>query len=250
MLNAAGAIRSRRSLRIVVLLATLTVAGCTGPFSALDPAGPAAAVIVEIWWVMLAGATVLFLLVMVLLAVAFLRPEAGRDVPGGVWLVGFGLVLPGVVLLPLTIYGFVRGEQVSATGAPGVARVDALARQWEWVFTYSRPNGPATRSVNILHIPAGQPVELMIGSADVIHSFWVPRLAGKMDAIPGHLNVLRVIADAPGVYRGRCAEFCGLEHTEMQISVHAHASIEAFEQAVASLEPAPQTDRAAPGTRR
>jgi cytochrome c oxidase subunit II len=228
----------------------LALSGCTGPFSTLDPAGPAAAAIAEIWWVMLTGATVLFLLVVALLAVAFLRPEAGRNTPDWVWLVGFGLVLPGVVLLPLTIYGFVRGEQVFPTGAPGVVRVDALARQWEWVFTYSRPDGPPTRSVNILHIPAGQKVELMIGSADVIHSFWVPRLAGKMDAIPGHLNVLRVIADAPGIYRGRCAEFCGLEHTEMQISVHAHASVEAFEQAVASLEPAPQPDRTAAGTRR
>jgi cytochrome c oxidase subunit 2 len=65
-------------------------------------------------------------------------------------------------------------------------------------------------------------VDVHIRSEDVIHSFWVPRLAGKMDAIPGHVNVLRIQVDQPGVYRGVCAEFCGLEHATMSFEVRAH----------------------------
>ena len=243
------AILSRPRHPIVVSGAVLALAACTGPFSTLEPAGPAAARIAELWWVMLAGATALFLLVMLLLIVAFLRPEAGRNAPDWLWLVGGGLALPGIVLLPLMVYGLVRGEMLFAAGSDGVLEANALARQWEWVFTYPRPDGPPVRSVNVLHIPAGQPVRLAIGSFDVIHSFWIPRLAGKMDAIPGHLNVQQLLAEHPGVYHGRCAEFCGLAHTTMLISVHAHGSIEEFERAVAALEPASPSDLTLRGQR-
>jgi cytochrome c oxidase subunit 2 len=242
IINKASEILSNQPGPIVGFGAVLALAGCTGPFSTLEPGGPAAARIAELWWVMLTGAAALFALVMLLLAVAFMRPEAGRGMPERVWLVGFGLALPGVVLLPLTVYGLVRGEMLFATGSEGVIEANALARQWEWVFTYPRPDGPPVRSFNTLHIPAGRPVQLTITSADVVHSFWIPRLAGKMDAIPGHLNVLQVVADEPGIYRGRCAEFCGLAHTEMQISIHAHASVEEFERVVAALEPAASSD--------
>jgi cytochrome c oxidase subunit 2 len=240
--NEAFKILSNQLRPIVGCGTILALAACTGPFSTLEPAGPAAARIAELWWVMLAGATALFLLVMLLLGVAFLRPEAGRNAPDWLWLVGGGLALPGIVLLPLMVYGLVRGEMLFAAGNDGVLEANALARQWEWVFTYPRPDGSPVRSVNTLHIPAGRPVQLTITSTDVVHSFWVPRLAGKLDAIPGHLNVLQIVADKPGVYRGRCAEFCGLAHTEMQISVHAHASIDEFERVVAALEPAAPSD--------
>jgi heme/copper-type cytochrome/quinol oxidase subunit 2 len=74
----------------------------------------------------------------------------------------------------------------------------------------------------VLHIPAGRPADLVITSTDVIHSFWIPRLAGKMDAIPGHTNRLRIVADAPGTYRGECAEYCGVGHKNHGFTVVAH----------------------------
>jgi len=76
---------------------------------------------------------------------------------------------------------------------------------------------------NELHIPANTPVDIYVTSSDVIHSFWVPRLAGKIDAIPGHTSVLRLEADEPGDYRGQCAEFCGRGHAHMQFRVSAHS---------------------------
>jgi len=86
--------------------------------------------------------------------------------------------------------------------------------------------------MDVLHIPAGQPVDVLVTSSDVIHSFWSPRLAGKIDAVPGHENVVRLTADRPGTYRGVCAEFCGVGHTDMHFSVVAHPP-EEYAQALA-----------------
>jgi cytochrome c oxidase subunit II len=101
-----------------------------------------------------------------------------------------------------------------------VIRIDVTGRQWQWEIHYP---GTGLHLVDELHIPAGLPVDVHLHSADVIHSFWVPRLAHKLDAIPGHVNVLRLVADEPGSYRGQCAEFCGLGHAHMDFVVHAHA---------------------------
>ncbi len=172
---------------------------------------------------MLIGSIVLFALVAVLLALAFLRPGAGRGTPPGWWLAGGGLALPTLVLTPLLVYALWSGERLFAAPS-GAPPIEVVARQFEWRFGYPGANGEAAHSTNVLHIVAGERVRLRVSSEDVIHSFWVPRLAGKIDAIPGHVNTLQISADAPGVYRGLCAEFCGTAHLEMQFSVHAHAT--------------------------
>jgi len=225
--------------------AALLLAGCSGPLSALDTAGPAAASIADLWWVMLIGATLIFAFVMILLALAFLRPGIGRGTPASWWLIGGGLAFPAVVLTPLLVYALWSGERLFPTGDPAVAQVDVVARQWEWTFTYRNAAGQRLRSSNTLHIEAGQPVQLNITSADVIHGFWVPRLAGKIDAIPGHTTVLQLKADAPGRYRGVCAEFCGVAHLEMQFAIEAHAS-EDFNAVLGTLAQADAPDVAAP----
>jgi cytochrome c oxidase subunit II len=185
--------------------------------------------------VMLTGATVLLALVAVLLALAFIRPGAGRNTPASVWIVGGGLVLPGIVLMPLMIYALASGERLFQARAEAMTQVDVLARQWEWIFTYRLADGTMRRSKDVLHIPAGQPVRLNITSADVIHSFWVPRLAGKIDATPGHMTTLRLSADAAGRYRGLCSEFCGTGHLEMQMIVEAHPSEDEFRKVIEQL---------------
>lgn len=194
------------------------LAGCEGPLSALDPAGPSAASIARIWWVMLAGAALILAFVLGLLAIVFLLPNRLRGVPGRVWIVGLGLAFPLVTLTALVAYALLTGERLIADpDETGVVEVRAVARQWEWRF--GAPDGPLT--AGRLVIPAGRPVHVAVTSEDVIHSFWVPRLAGKMDAIPGHVNVIRIVAPAPGVYHGACAEFCGVGHAAMPFVVEA-----------------------------
>lgn len=227
--------------------AAALLTGCTGPLSTLDTAGPAAASIASLWWVMLIGATLIFLFVMALLAIAFLRPGVGRGTPASWWLVGGGLAFPAVVLTPLLLYALWSGERLYPVGDPSVTQVDVVARQWEWQFTYRNGTDTPVRSADTLHIRAGQPVQLNITSADVIHGFWVPRLAGKIDAIPGHVTVLQIKADAPGVYRGVCAEFCGSAHLEMRFAVQAHDE-EEFKAVLGSL-PSVVAGVTAPGAR-
>ncbi len=173
---------------------------------------------------MLAGAIVLFGLVMVLFLMTMLRPGFGRSVAPGRWIVLGGLILPIPVLLPLLAYAFAQGERLLLIGGATTAplRIEARARMWQWEFIYHDRQG-ARSTIDTLHIPAGVPIEIIATSDDVIHSFWVPRLAGKVDAIPGHAARLRLLADAPGTYRGACAEFCGTGHTSMYFTVRAHA---------------------------
>ncbi len=181
---------------------------------------------------MLAGGVAIFALVMALLFVALSRP-AHPSVHGEgerVWMWGFGLGFPLVTLAALTGYGLVIGERLLPRDTPDLVTVQAEARQWAWTFRYGGVSVPATEGV--LHIPAGRPVNVEITSIDVIHSFWVPRLAGKLDAIPGHMNVLRMEAARPGTYAGQSAEFSGRGYREDVFKVEAHdaASWAAFLQ--------------------
>ena len=135
-------------------------------------------------------------------------------------LVGGGLVLPGVVIVALLAYG-IRAGHAMLPGAAPAFRVDVTAQQWRWTAQY--PDGALVGEPvdNRIFIPAGRPVHVTVRSVDVIHSFWVPRLGGKIDAIPGHENTIRLQADRPGIYRGLCAEFCGARHAHMVMEVEA-----------------------------
>lgn len=197
----------------------------------LHPVGPAAVTIAELWWVMLAGGSVIFVLMMVLLVLAVRgreRPAAGGLGAERVWFLGFGLAFPMVTLAALTLYGLFVGERLLPHGAADLVTVRAEARQWAWSFGYD--DAPQLATEGVLHIPAGRPVDVEITSLDVIHAFWVPRLAGKLDAIPGHVNVLRIEAAGPGIYAGQSAEFSGRGYREHVFSVQAHdaASWDAF----------------------
>ena len=196
------------------------LAGCSGPTSTLDPAGPAAAAIAGMWWVMLAGSIVLFVLVMALFGLAWLRPGWSLAMPLHRWALLGGLALPALVLVPLVAYALVTGERLMPLPGISPPRIEVHAERWRWTFRY--PDHGGAVSEGVLHIPAGAPVDLVITSRRLIHSLWIPRLGGKMDAIPGRVNVLRLQADAPGRYAGRCAEFCGTGHTVMRFEVIAH----------------------------
>ena len=176
---------------------------------------------------MLAGAGVLTALVLGLLAMAFGPPRRVRE---GRWTLGLGLGLSAAVLIPLLAAGLWVGERILPRD-DGALQVRVHAVQWHWEFTHEGENGPVETRDRLI-LPAGQPVDMVITSADVIHSFWVPQLGGKMDAIPGRTNRLRLQADAPGRLRGQCAEFCGLGHAAMRFEVLVVAP-EDFEAALA-----------------
>lgn len=171
---------------------------------------------------LLAGATLIFALVMVLTALPFFRRDANDSERHGVrtWVVGLGLAFPMAVLAALLVYGLVIGERLLPRPGDEVVEVAANGSRDGWVFTYADAPGLATTAV--LHIPAGRQVDVAITTVDVIHSFWVPRLAGKLDAIPGHQNVLRIEADAPGIYQGLSAEFSGPGYADLTFTVTAH----------------------------
>lgn len=169
---------------------------------------------------MFAGAIALFGLTMILLAMAWFRQRTVARVGEATWLVAGGLALPAVTLVPLAIYGFAVGEKVFARPGQPDLTVEAIGRQWVWEFAY--PEAGGIRTERVLHVPAGAQVDVRLSSADVIHSFWVPRLGGKTDAIPGHRNVIRISADRPGIYNGVCAEYCGPGHAVMEFAVEAH----------------------------
>ncbi|QGZ56928.1 cytochrome c oxidase subunit II [Paraburkholderia acidiphila] len=197
------------------LVAALTA--CAGPLSTLSPSGPAAASIAGLWWVMLAGAAVLFALVLALFFLVILRPGWGSAVPPARWIVLGGLVLPAVILIPLIGYALYAGERLLPLPGRTAPRIEAIAQQWSWTFRYPDAGGLETK--NVLHLPAGTPVDIVVTSEDVVHAFWIPRLAGKIDAIPGHETRLRVEADQPGQYEGLCNQFCGLGHAGMHFAV-------------------------------
>jgi cytochrome c oxidase subunit II len=169
---------------------------------------------------MLAGAAVLFALVMVLFVQVIRRPGWGSSVSPARWIVLGGLVLPAIVLLPLIAYALVAGERLLPLPGSVPPRIEAEGKQWAWTFRY--PDHGKVTTKNVLHLPAGTPVDMVVTSVDVIHAFWIPRLAGKIDAVPGRVNRLRIQADQPGRFEALCNEFCGIGHAGMRFTVIVH----------------------------
>jgi cytochrome c oxidase subunit II len=224
--------------------ALVPLGGCSGAQSALDPAGPHAAALAQATWIMVGGATAIFVIVMLLAGYAVYRqPERRLRVPSNALIIGGGLVFPVVVLTALLAYGvWLTGAlRAPEDGAmqEGALQVGVTGRMWWWEVRYpGAREGEAAATANEIRIPVGRPVTFSLTSPDVIHSFWVPRLAGKIDLIPGRETRLTVRADRAGVFRGQCAEYCGTQHALMSFHVVA-LEPEAFEQWLARLrEPA------------
>src|SRR5690606_35536334 len=143
-----------------------------------------------------------------------------RKVRSAVWLIGAGVAFPVVLLSALLAYSISRSQQLLEPVSPDAPVVSVTARMWWWQVRYRDPlTGHDVTLANEIRVPAGKPVYLALSSGDVIHSFWVPALAGKVDMLPGRLTRLRINTDKPGVYRGQCAEYCGEQHARMALHV-------------------------------
>ena len=141
-----------------------------------------------------------------------------RDQPAGSWWVWSGGILLPLVSIIAVMAGSTAVLVASTRPAPDAIKIDVTGYQFWWDVVYD-PNGAAVRDANELVLPAGRPVTLRLRASDVIHSFWIPSIAGKMDMIPGRTNTLTVTARETGRFRGQCAEFCGLSHPRMAFEV-------------------------------
>jgi cytochrome c oxidase subunit 2 len=205
-------------LPVVVLLA-----GCGGEQSALAPTGPNARDTLRLFELTLWMSGVVCLLVALALLQAWLLPRWRLPKPAARWMVaGGGVVLPALVL-PALLVASLRIPWPFAEERDGAFTVDVVAWQFWWEFRYPNPDagGPPIVTANELHIPVGVPVRFRLTTSDVIHSFWIPTLGGKVDMIPGRTNYALLRADAPGDFRGACFEFCGLQHANMAFTVRA-----------------------------
>ena len=206
--------------------------------SALQPAdGSAAAFIDSLGMVMyVGGGAILFVVLALALYGVFGRP---RVVSVRHWVIGGGLLFPAITLSALLVYSLAIGNGLAAIGTSNalqlfldcfsgdarpqqdadLLRVHVVGKQWWWEVRYERANGVDAITANELHLPTDRPVELVLSTTDVIHSFWMPSLAGKVDMIPGRTTRLRVQTSEAGTFRGLCAEYCGGQHALMAFVV-------------------------------
>ena len=211
----------------LVAAITLLAAGCASQNSntpsALDRAGSESDRVASVWWLAFGAGAGVYLIVAGFVVFGALRKGDGRvDEPRrrgeALFIVIGGVVVPFLILL------FFAAVTVNATAhlrqsAPANAvQIDVVGKRWWWAVTYP---GLSITTANEIHIPVGQPVHIRLTSDNVIHSFWVPQLAGKEDLVPGQTNELTFTAKKAGRYRGECAEYCGLEHARMGFFVFA-----------------------------
>jgi len=197
-------------------------------------AGPQAAALFDLWTIMLFTCTVVFVAIVLVLAVAVWRaprateqtvPDTTAHTRQETTLrrsVGIGVAVSSALLFVLLFASFIADRAIATLPLDDVVHIDVIGHQFWWEGRYD-PNDPARAfaTANEFHVPVGRPVLMSLRADDVIHSFWVPSLAGKKDLIPGREATIAFRADVPGVYRGQCAEFCGYQHAHMALVIVA-----------------------------
>ena len=224
---------AHHSLRLVAAVVGLLVVALIFPLRALAappspllPGSDRATDIANLFWIVLGIAAVVFVIVeaLIIFAVVKYRRQYPDEVPeqidGNSRLELIWTVIPALIMIALFWVTLNTLQKYAYDKTPeGAMVVEVTGRQWFWEFTYPETEIKLTSLSNDLYLPADEPIEFEIRSNDVIHSFWVPELAGKVDAIPGHTNHLWFTA-SEGVYAGQCAEFCGQSHYDMLFNVN------------------------------
>ena len=238
--------RIRRRVLSLALLAC-GLSGCSGWQSALDPQGPQAQHLATIIWSFTLICAVVWVLVIAALVIGLMRPHPARFDPlatdslrerRALLAIGAATAATLVILLVLTGISYVSQKRLF-TKQEAKITISLTGHQWWWEVQYDDPKPDRTFiTANEIHIPVGEPIAVKLKSADVIHSFWVPSLAGKLDLIPGQDNELQFVASRPGSYRGQCAEFCGWQHAHMGLLVIASPRDEFEQWRDAQIKPA------------
>ncbi len=216
------------------------------PPQVLDPAGPGAASVAVMTWILVGMGVAVSLLVLFGVSVALSKPGALRRwFASEAAVLAGGLALPALVLTALLSYSLLLTSELTAAPPADAMRIRVVGEQWWWRVQYLDGDRVSLETANEIVIPAGAPVVLELESADVIHSFWVPRLGGKLDMIPGRTNVMPIEADQPGLYGGQCAEYCGGAHAWMKFSVRAlpHNEFDVWRARQLTTAPAPSGAR-------
>ena len=224
--------------------------------SALHPAGPQAARIERLWWLMFWVAVAVFVAVISVLSGAVGRSRSKTaDMPPPILetaapdrtatkFISVAVAIMVIVLFVLLVDSVIAGKnETQSLVSKNPVSIQVTGHQWWWEVTY--PNNDASQTLETadeIHIPVGVPVVINTASQDVIHSFWVPNLNGKRDLIPGYSTAFWIQADKPGVYRGQCAEFCGIQHAKMAFYLVAQSKEEFQQWLQQQLKSAPEPD--------
>jgi cytochrome c oxidase subunit 2 len=239
--------------RLALLSPALALVACSGVQTPLEPWGVQAKLIANLSWLLFAGGTAIFVLVLGLLAFALLAPARLRQAFASRRFVLLGgIAFPAITLAALLVHsmGISRALVLPQEAQP--LRIEVIGRQYWWEVRYpdtGEDPGGMVVTANEIHLPVGREVELLLSSGDVIHSLWLPNLQGKLDMIPGRVNRLRLRADRTGTLRGQCAEFCGLQHAMMAFwaVVREPAEFDAWLARQQAPVPPPQTVEQARG---
>jgi cytochrome c oxidase subunit II len=226
------------------LVLALGACASDAPQDSLDPAGPYARSIDNLFIPVIWVAALVFVLVqgIIVFAVIKFRRKDGDDVwpeqtHGNTRLEVGWTILPALVLAVVAVFTVPVIFELDDKRPDEGIMVEVVGQQYWWEFAYPEHGDIVT--ANELHIPAGQPVFMEMTSQDVIHSFWTPRLNGKRDVTPGRTHTWTIEADEPGVYSGQCAEFCGASHANMRLKVVAHSEAD-FEAWVEGQQQPPE----------
>ena len=233
----------------LILPPCLALAGCAGVQTAMGGDAPETARFIDLFTFFTVVCTVMYLLIVGALLVAlWRRKRAAFTVDDRRHHQTSALVKPALIawlvlvvvgLTALTAASFFTDRSNAADARKAALTVKVTANQWWWDVEYS-PGDPSkiVRTANEIHLPVGVPVQVMLRSNDVIHSFWVPNLAGKQDLIPGRTTDVHLLARRTGLYRGQCAEFCGVQHAQMALDITVESKADFQRWYAAQLKPA------------
>jgi cytochrome c oxidase subunit 2 len=222
--------------------------------SVLAPAGTQSSSIHNLWTLMLWVTTIVFVVTLAFVAIALVRGrQRGRNAEIGATSeraltrsVAAAVALTSVILVVLLAVSVWTGRTVASLHASSAVTIAVTGHQWWWEIEYedAQPD-QRVRTANEIHIPTSRPIVFKVTSRDVIHSFWAPNLQGKRDLIPGYTTAIWMQADHPGIFRGQCAEFCGLQHAHMAFDIVAEpeADFERWLDGMRQVPQAPQTDQ-------
>jgi cytochrome c oxidase subunit II len=226
------------------------VTGCSGVQTMMGGEGAEGANFIQLFTVFMIVCTVMYLIVAIaLIAAVWRRRNAALTLDNRRHHESSNAVRPALIgwtaliavgLIGLTIASFFTDRSNAANGSNPQLSLTVTANQWWWDVEYSSPDASKTvRTANEIHLPVGIPVEIKLKSNDVIHSFWIPNLAGKQDLIPGRETDAQLLPRKTGLYRGQCAEFCGVQHAQMALDITVESKADFQRWYAAQLQPAP-----------